>query len=210
MKRRTLDLLFSAGGVLFAVLFLILGLVLQNQANFADDYVHDQLSAQRIAFPEEYTSGETEVEGSGCLTDFAGKDLTTGKMAECYANFYIATHMAHSAEEAGLAGETYATVGGVLRTAQADLAAAEEAGEDTTELEARVAEVSGLRESMFKGETLRGLLLTTFGFSIFGERAATAAIVCFLAAALLFLLSIAGFIHALRTPESERVFVETT
>ena len=36
MKRRTLDLLFSGGGVLFAILFLVLGLVLQNQAVFAN------------------------------------------------------------------------------------------------------------------------------------------------------------------------------
>ncbi len=49
---------------------------------------------------------------------------------------------------------------------------------------------------MFKGETLRGLLLTSYGFSIFGDRAGLAANVCFAAFGLMVLLSIAGFIHA--------------
>jgi hypothetical protein len=53
---------------------------------------------------------------------------------------------------------------------------------------------------MFKGETLRGLLLTTYGFSIFGERAALAATICFIAAALLVILSLAGLIHFKVTP----------
>jgi hypothetical protein len=59
-----------------------------------------------------------------------------------------------------------------------------------------VTELSGLRDTMFKGETLRGLLLTSYGFSIFGDRAGLAAGVCFAAFALMVLLSIAGFIHA--------------
>ncbi|HEX2783130.1 MAG TPA: hypothetical protein VHN36_06060, partial [Ilumatobacteraceae bacterium] len=46
------------------------------------------------------------------------------------------------------------------------------------------------------GETLRGLLLTSYGFSIFGDRAGLAANVCFAAFALMVLLSIAGFVHA--------------
>jgi hypothetical protein len=58
---------------------------------------------------------------------------------------------------------------------------------------------------MFKGETLRGLLLTTFGFSIFGDRADTAALVCFLGAALLLLLSAGGFAHALMSENGRKV-----
>ena len=47
MKRRTLDLIFAVGGVLIALLILVLGLVLQNQANFAKNYVHNQLTSRR-------------------------------------------------------------------------------------------------------------------------------------------------------------------
>ena len=46
MKRRTLDLIFSVGGGLLAILLLVLGLVLQSQANFADSYVTDQLTRE--------------------------------------------------------------------------------------------------------------------------------------------------------------------
>ena len=50
MKRRTIDIAFSVGGALFSVLLLILGLVLKDQADFAETYVHDQLAEQQIKF----------------------------------------------------------------------------------------------------------------------------------------------------------------
>ena len=59
------------------------------------------------------------------------------------------------------------------------------------------------RESLFKGETLRGLLLTSFGFSVFGVKGGQVATVAYGAAALLALLSLAGFAHALRTSKDE-------
>ena len=53
-----------------------------------------------------------------------------------------------------------------------------------------------------RGETLRGLLLTSFGFSGFGTKAAQAATVTYLASGLTLILAILGFIHALVTPKS--------
>jgi hypothetical protein len=58
------------------------------------------------------------------------------------------------------------------------------------------------RETLFKGETLRRLLLTSLGFSEFGRKADQAATVAYASAALLTLLSIAGFLHASRTPKN--------
>ena len=76
MKRKTLDLIFSIGGGLLAVRLLVLGLVLQNQANFANTYVKDQLSAQRITFtPLEGLSDEEKK--AQCLVDNAGKPMTS-------------------------------------------------------------------------------------------------------------------------------------
>ena len=46
---------------------------------------------------------------------------------------------------------------------------------DAEELRAEAEELSGKVEQLFRGETLRGVLLTSYGFSIFGERAAQAA-----------------------------------
>ena len=41
MKRRTLDILFAAGGVLLAGLLVAIGVVLTSNANFANNYVRD-------------------------------------------------------------------------------------------------------------------------------------------------------------------------
>ena len=210
MKRRTLDIAFSVGGALFAVLLLILGLVLSDQSDFASSYVHDELLEQKISFPAEYNGGETEVEGSGCLTEYAGTALDSGAKAECYANYYINTHLHHSAEGAGYAGETYSSMGSIIGGLKADLTAAQESGDQAAidEAQAAVDSANGLRDTMFKGETLRGLLLTTYGFSIFGDRADTAALVCYLAAALLFLLSVAGIAHAFTSKHAKDVVVK--
>ena len=45
MKRRTLDLMVSGGLFVLAGLLLVAGLVLTSNANFANTYVTDQLSA---------------------------------------------------------------------------------------------------------------------------------------------------------------------
>ena len=51
MRRRTLDILFSAGGVLLAGLLLAIGVVLTSNASFANNYVTTQLTQQQITFP---------------------------------------------------------------------------------------------------------------------------------------------------------------
>jgi hypothetical protein len=70
------------------------------------------------------------------------------------------------------------------------------------DLQAQLAEVSQQRETVFKGETLRGLLLTSYGFSEFGTKAAQFATVAYLAAAAMLVLALLGFIHALLTPKT--------
>src|SRR4051812_18910945 len=92
MKRRTLDILFSAGGMMLALLLLVMGIVLTTNANFAKTYVHDQLGAQKITFKTVATLTDEERKAP-CLTTYAGKALTTGKQAECYANSFIALHV---------------------------------------------------------------------------------------------------------------------
>ncbi len=200
MKRRTLDVLFSSGGFALAGLLLVLGLVMTSNANFADDYVHEQLSQQNIAFPpvDGLTSEEAE---STCLVANAGRDLTTGKQAECYANEFIGLHLSHIAD-----GQTYADMGEPQSALRAEVAAAETANDpELDSLTAQLTELSAQRESLFKGETLRGLLLTSFGFSEFGVKGGQVATVAYLVAALLAALSAAGFLHAFRTPHDETV-----
>lgn len=198
MKRRTLDMIFSAGGIAVAILLVLLGFVFKTNADFADSYVHDQLAEQKISFTAaEFLSDEEKT--STCLIENAGTPLDSGKKAECYANDYIGMHLK------GIGGgETYATIGAIqtkAKTALADATAAN--ASNVADLKADLDKITGQRESMFKGETLRGLLLTSYGFSIFGEKAALAGMLSFLGALVMLLASIAGFIHAFSTPKDK-------
>jgi hypothetical protein len=198
MKRKTLDMVFSAGGVAVAILLVLLGFVFKTNADFADSYVHDQLAQQKISFTAaEFLSDEEKA--STCLTENAGTPLDSGKKAECYANEYIGMHLK------GIGGgETYATLGAIQTKAKTALADATTANASNIDaLKADLDKVTGQRETMFKGETLRGLLLTSYGFSIFGEKAALAAMLSFLGALVMLLASIAGFIHAFSTPKDK-------
>ncbi len=194
MKRRTLDLLFSVGGVALAALLLILALVLKNNADFAKTYVKDQMSQQKISFTPVAGLGDEEKK-SDCLVSNAGKPLLTGKQAECYANKYIAFHLSETN-----GGKTYSQTSGEARAARA--AATEAATKNDPKAEELNATATGLEgkvQTLFRGETLRGLLLTSYGFSVFGEKANQAFMVCLLAAVVLLLASVAGFIHYGRT-----------
>jgi hypothetical protein len=198
MKRRTLDIIFSIGGMALAILLVVLGLVLRSNANFAQNYVHDQLAAQKITFtPAEKLSAEEQQ--SADLVKYAGQPLTTGRQAEAYANDYIALHLAETND-----AKTYAETSNQARALRAQATTAQQtnapnaAGLDkqATALEAKV-------QTLFRGETLRGLLLTSYGFSIFGDKAMQASWVAFIAAFVLLVASVAGFVHAFRTSKTE-------
>ena len=60
----------------------------------------------------------------------------------------------------------------------------------------------GQQDTLFRGETLRGLLLTSYGFSVFGVKGGQGAAVAFIISGLLLLLSLVGLYHAYRTPRS--------
>ena len=202
MSRRTLDLILSGGGVLFAVLFVVLGVVMRNEATFAKDYVHDQLGQQKITFTaaDKLTAEEKSWKpGSSCLTDNAGQLMQTGKQAECYANNFIGLHLKGIAN-----GQTYADLGNVQGQLRTQIATAQQNNDPNLKaLQDQLVSVTAQRETVFKGETLRGLLLTSFGFSEFGHKAGQAALVAYIAAAVMLLLALAGFVHAIRTPATE-------
>ena len=200
MHRRTLDIIFSAGALALAGLLLILGLVLQNQADFAKTYVHDQLSAQKIVFTPTKTLAPEEKKAD-CLVQNAGQPLTSGKQAECYANRYIALHLTEINS-----GKTYAETSTESRAAATEAATATTNGAaNAAQLTAAAKALDGKTQTLFRGETLRGLLLTSYGFSIFGERAQQAALVCFAVALVLLLAAIAGFVHAFSTSKEKTV-----
>lgn len=210
MKRRTLDIVFSFGAVLLAGLLLTVGVVLTGNANFSKDYVKEQLTQQELTFKtaDKLTPAErsfTEAR-TACLFTFAGQRVTTGKQAECWANEYILGHLRDPNRIEHSDGLSYSKLGTVQADLRAKITAAQASGDPTLKtLEQQLADVTTARETVFKGEMLRGALLTSYGFSVLGEKADQGARVAYMAAAVLALVAIAGFVHALMTPTTKMV-----
>lgn len=196
LPRRTIDAVLIAFGAVATVVFLVAGGLLTWGANFSDDYVTRELSSQNIVFP---SAEQLTTEGRTDLLGFAGENLTTGKGAEAYAS-YINGHLEEIAD-----GATYADLGTPERAAKAAVTEAKEAGApqaDIDELQAVADGISGQRNTLFKGETLRGLLLSAYAWSTVGTIAGIAAIGAFVAAAVMALLVILGVVHHRRTAKA--------
>jgi hypothetical protein len=211
MKRRTLDLILSGGGLMVAALLVALAFAVGTQYSFATNYVKEELSAQKIQFAtaDKLTDGEkTWKAGSASLVTYAGQPLETGPQAEAYAKYYIAKHMDASAKAAGFDGATYATLGGIRTGLTADIAAAKAKGDTAAAADAqkKLDAATSLRTTMQTGETLRGLLLTVYGFSVLGDMAGLASNLLYGLAAIMFALAAAGFVHAFVTPKEKAVF----
>jgi hypothetical protein len=200
MKRRTLDIVLSLGGMGLAALLVVVGLVLTSNANFAKDYVARQRGEQHVTFKTRDTLTKEEA-ASSCVVRYAGQRLTTGAQAECYANEFIGLHLKTIA-----GGKTYAQLGDVQTELRASITSAQATDPTAVaSLQKQLSDVTAQRETVFKGETLRGLLLTSYGFSVFGVKGEQVATVMYLLAALMTLLSVAGLVHAFVTPRRRRV-----
>lgn len=193
LPRRRIDALLIGVGAVMMVVFLVAGGLLTWGANFSDDYVTKELSSQNISFPD---AAALKEEGRNDLLEFAGQRLTTGDQAEGYASF-INGHLQHIAD-----GATYADLGGpesAANNAVKDAVAANAPQDELDALKATAAGISGQRNTLFKGETLRGLLLTAYAWSTVGTIAGIAAIGAFVAAAIMAVLVILGVVHYRRT-----------
>jgi hypothetical protein len=192
LPRRTIDKLLIGIGIVATVVFAVAGALLAWGANFSNDYVYDELSSQNVVFPDEASLRE---EGRDDLVKYADEQVTTGPEAEAYAS-YINGHLEETA-----GGLSYAEMGTPAREAQAAVTEAQESGADEAtiaELQATADELQSQRDSLFRGETLRGLLLSTFAWSTIGRIAGIAAVVAFVAAGVMILLVAAGLVHRWR------------
>jgi hypothetical protein len=193
IRRRKFDSLLIVAGVVVAAVLVVAGALLTWGSNFADDYVEDELTAQNIFFPDQ---ASLEEQGRTDLVKYSEEQVTTGSEAEAYAS-YIDGHLADIA-----GGATYAELGGPEREAKAAVTEAQENGADEatiTELQTTADEITAQRDSLFRGETLRGLLLSTFAWSTIGRIAGIAAVVAFVAAGVMLVLVALGLIHRQRT-----------
>lgn len=183
--RATLDKLISALGLLLALVLLIAGGLLWWANAFVGDQVEQQFSDQHITMPtDEAIDGDEALsdEDKDALKPFAGDKLDNGDAARAYADHYILAHMNHSSDD-----RTYSEVSGEFMGKCSDPAEA-----DSAECQ----ELGGLRQSLFMGNTLRGLLLYGFAFATLGTIAGYAAIAAFIGAIALLILSFLGFSHA--------------
>src|SRR6185437_2699791 len=180
MRRRTFDALVTGAGLILAAILIIAGGLLAWCHSFVDGQVHNQLAAQKIYFPAS-NSPAIKAPEFAAMRQYGGQLMTTGAQAQVYADHFIANHL----KEIG-GGQTYA-----------QLSAKSLAQPKNTALAAQV-------QTMFRGETLRGLLLNAYAFWTIGQIMLYAAIAAFAGAGLLLILAIFGFIHLRRTaPEAQ-------
>ena len=192
--RATFDKVTSWAGLLLVAVLLVAGGLLTWANSFVGNQVHDQLAQQQITMPTSKTGlAELPKADQAALQKYAGQPLTTGPQAKAYANHYILVHM-----NAASKGQTYSEVSGqYIQQCSDPKAAATETCQN----------LAGLRQTMFMGNTLRGLLLYGYAFATIGTIAGYAAITAFAAAVILLVLVGFGFWHSHRA--SHTVAVES-
>ena len=180
--RRSSRLTAIVGFALAAVLLVAGGLLLWG-STYVHNTVQGQLSSQQIFFPPKaafaHPVAGTEITPSmiPSVSQYAGQQLLTGQQAEAYADHFIAVHITDMS-----GGKTYA-----------QLSAASLAQPNNAKL-------AGLVDIVFKGETLRSMLLNAYGWWKVSQITYIAAIVSFTLAGLTLIGT--GFALALgRRPE---------
>jgi hypothetical protein len=127
--------------IVLAGVLLVGGCLLLWGANFGNNMVHSQLSAEKITFPAKGSSSLDPKEFPD-LQQYAGQAVDNGPKAKAYANGFIRRHL----KQIG-GGKSYSQVSGA---AQAD--------PNNQKLQQQA-------QTLFRGETLRGLLLFSWGWA---------------------------------------------
>jgi hypothetical protein len=183
MRRRTFDALVSAGGLLVAAVLILAGALAIWGYNFTANQVTTQLKDQKIVFPAKGSTALTSLPASdeAAMNQYTGQQLTNGYQANTYANNFIAVHL----NEIGH-GKTYSQLSAAALANPANLKLAKTV------------------ETVFRGTTLRGLLLNAYAFWEIAQILLAAAIGAFIAGGLMLVLAILGFLHLRRTaPEAQ-------
>jgi len=179
MNRKAWDQLVSSAAVVIAVVMLFVGAAAIYGGHFGQNNVKDRLTPEMVQFPpyEAMTAEEQTAVG-----DFAGQQVTTGPQAEAFAR-YIQGHLALIND-----GKTYSETSAAARADGLDPAVA--------------AELAGKADTLFKGETLRAILLNAYGWWTVSTIALYAGYVMVLAGIVLLVLGILGFRHAKKASEA--------
>jgi hypothetical protein len=147
MRRITFDKLLGWAGVSLGMILLAVGGLTLWGSTYLHNTVQGQLAAQQIYFPPAaaftHAKAGTEITPSmiPSVSQYAGQQMLTGQQAEAYADHFIAVHIT---EMGG--GKTYS-----------QLSTESLAQPKNTALAATV-------NTVFKGETLRSMLLNAYGW----------------------------------------------
>jgi len=193
MKRKNFDKIVTAVGFGLAVFLFVAAGLLNWGAGFAKDSVASQLENQNISFPA--TAEEMPEATRDQIAKWAGMKVTTGEMARDYSDKYIWEHMKGAAIGAVGKPATYSEVSGMY------MGLVRGGSTDT----AQIAKLGDLRQTLFMGNTLRGMLLEAYAFGTLGVIAGYATIAAFVGGIVMLLLSIAGLLHIRRTPDSATI-----
>jgi hypothetical protein len=142
---------------------IVLGALAVVGGHYDKQVVRDQLAPQKIFFPKPATNPG--------LGSYAGQQVLTGSQAKLYAQKQIGVDLTKVA-----AGKTYSQVS--AEWIAGGMKSAKLAGERTT---------------LFTGETLNGLLLGAWGWSVVGMIATLAGWILIVLGAALFLLPLANW-----------------
>jgi hypothetical protein len=141
--------------VLQAIVVVVLGFVAGIAywaADFTHSYVHDQLAAQKIRFPAQGSTALDPQEFPD-LQQYAGQAVDTGPKAKAYANGFIGRHLEQ--------------VAGGLKYSEVSTQAQANPNDQ---------KLAGQVQTLFRGETLRSMLLNAWGWWTVGSYALYAAI----------------------------------
>ena len=148
-----------------AVGMMIVGVLAVVGGTYDKQVVRDQLTPQKISFPDK---------GSPALlpgiAQYAGQQVVNGDQAKAYADKFIKVHLSKIA-----GGKTYAEVS---TAALAD---------------PKNAKLAEQKATLFQGETLRGLLLNAWGWSVVGTVATLAGLILLIMGAVLLVLPLANW-----------------
>ena len=162
MRRNTIYKLLVAAGV---VVLAVGGLLLWG-STYIHNQVTNQLAAQKVYFPPAsafaHPKAGTEITPSmiPSVSQYAGQQLLTGQQAQSYADNFIAVHL----QEIG-GGKTYAQL------------STEAMALPTTS--PKYAALEGQVQTVFRGDSLRSMLLNAFGWWKVSQITYIAALVSF-------------------------------
>jgi hypothetical protein len=167
--RKTIDVIFTFLGAALTLVLLAAGGLGLYAYHFATNNVKTELSAQKVYFPPKGSPALDPKEFPD-LQKYAGQLVDNGPKAKAYANGFIARHLEKIA-----GGKTYAEVSAA-------------ALKDPTNQK-----LQQQKQTLFQGETLRGLLLGDgYAYWTFGMIALYASIAAFAGATVMFILVLLG------------------